>query len=83
MSFYNQDEKHCKDCWYKDAPYMSSYGTYTPCIRCHDGSEYATGMNECLVAGVQDASVDVSYRLRCGGISCAPFFKVIHETKFF
>ena len=24
--------------------------------------------------GVQDASVDVSYRLRCGGISCAPFF---------
>ena len=54
MSFYNQKEnEHCKDCWYKDAPYMSSYGTYTPCIRCHDGSEYATGMNECLVAGVQ------------------------------
>ena len=83
MSFYNQDvdEKLCEDCRYKTAPYMSSYGTYTPCIRCHDGSEYATGMNECLVAGVQDASVDVSYRLRCGGISCTPLRRLDWQKK--
>ena len=82
MSFYNQKEnEHCKDCWYKDAPYMSSYGTYTPCLQCVDGSEYATDMNECLVAGVQGASVDVSYRLRCGGISCTPLRRLDWQNK--
>ena len=50
-------------------------------LSCGAFAFFATGMNECLVAGVQDASVDVSYRLRCGGISCTPLRRLDWQNK--
>ena len=50
-------------------------------LSCGAFAFFATGMNECLVAGVQDASVDVSYRLRCGGISCTPLRRLDWQKK--
>lgn len=40
MSFLNQDvdENICNNCQYINNPYISSYGTYSPCINCVKGS---------------------------------------------
>jgi hypothetical protein len=44
MSLYNPqvDDKYCRDCNYLHAPYISLYGTYTPCLECLKG-------NNCVV----------------------------------
>lgn len=40
MSFLNQevDENICDKCRYRNSPYMSNSGVYSPCIDCVGGS---------------------------------------------
>ena len=40
MSFLNQDvdNKFCCQCRHKDKPYMNSYGIYSQCLECVNGS---------------------------------------------
>ena len=47
MSFFNPDvdKKLCDQCWHKTKPYMSKFGTYSPCIECKNGSNMENGKN--------------------------------------
>jgi len=40
MSALNPEvsEKFCGQCWHRRKPYLSKFGTYTPCLKCKDGS---------------------------------------------
>ncbi|KKL98769.1 hypothetical protein LCGC14_1821150 [marine sediment metagenome] len=53
MSFFNPDvdKEICNQCWHRNKPYMSSFGAYTPCLGCKDGSNIETSKNKKPQAG--------------------------------